>query len=232
MPPSPLPPRTRWMLLAGLLAVFAATVVVAGRPGEPPPVSGVERLGPEPGEPVPHYLRRAQLSLPPAGSGPVWALVQLDDYLEPAAAAALVTGAPGRPVRLSRVVLRVALPAVQTALISRDLPGQHPAAELAAAVRAAARDRSRDSSQAPAGSRSAAVAVAEAARLRGGCACVLALLVRAERDALRAVAARPEVRAVHAAGPGTALQGLAVSPLLPEQRDVVGPVPDDGPVPP
>jgi hypothetical protein len=224
--------RARWVLLAVLLAVFTATVVVAGRDGEEPPSAGVQRLGPEAGEPVPAYLRRAQQSLPPTGVGPVWALIQLDGYLTPAAAAALVTSAPGHPVRLSRVVLRVALPAIQTALISRDLPGQHPAEELAAAVRTAAQDRARESAQAPAGSRSAAVAAAEAARLRDGCTCVLALLAWAEGDALHAVADRPEVRAVHAASPGPALQGLAVSPLLPEQRDVVGPVPDDGPVPP
>lgn len=231
MAPS-LTPRTRWTLLAVLFAVFAVTVVVAGGPGAPPPVPGAERLGPEAGEPVPDYLRRARRSLPPPGTGPVWALVQLDGYLGPAAAAALVAGVPGHPVRLSRVVLRVPLPAVQTALVSRDLPGQHPAGELAAALRSAARDRSRQSAQAPPGSRRAAVAAAEAARFRGGCGCVLALLVRAGGDALRAVAGRAGVRAVQAAAPGTALQGLAVAPLLPEQRDVAGPVPDDGPVPP
>ncbi|MFN2494928.1 MAG: hypothetical protein ABR608_03325 [Pseudonocardiaceae bacterium] len=224
--------RVRGVLLAVLLVVFVATAAVAGRCGEEPSVAGVERLGPDAGEPVPAYLHRASEELPPPGAGPVWALIQPHHYLEPAAAAALATSAPGRPVRLSRVVLRVALPGVQTALISRDLPGQHPAEELAAAIRAAAQDRSRESAQAPAGSRSAAVAAAEASRLRGGCACVLALLVRADTDALRAVADRPEVRAVHAARPGTALQGLGVSPLLPEQRVVAGPVPDDGPVPP
>ena len=223
--------RVRGVLLAVLLVVFVATAAVAGRRGEEPSVAGVERLGPDAGEPVPAYLHRAGDSLPPPGAGPVWALIQPHHYLEPTAAAALATSAPGHPVRLSRVVLRVALPGVQTALISRDLPGQHPAEELAAAIRAAAQDRSRESAQAPAGSRSAAVAAAEASRLRG-CACVLALLVRADTDALRAVADRPEVRAVHVASPGTPLQGLAVSPLLPEQRVVAGPVPDDGPVPP
>ncbi|MGH4027081.1 MAG: hypothetical protein ACRDRV_21125 [Pseudonocardiaceae bacterium] len=224
--------RARWVLLAVLLAVFATTVVVAGRDDEGPPPAGVERLGPEAGEPVRAYLRRASDSLPRPGAGPVWALIQLDGYLAPAAAAALVTTTQAQPVRLSRVVLRVPLPAVQTALISRDLPGRRPAEELAAAVRSAAQDRARESAQAPPGSRPASVAAAEAARLRAGCACVLALLVRAEGDALRAVAGRPEIRAVHAAVPGTSPQGLAVSPLLPEQRDVVGPVSDDGPVPP
>jgi len=75
------------------------------------------------------------------------------------------------------------------------------------------------------------MAAAEAAELRAGCACVLALLVRADRAGLDAVAARPPVRVIHAATPGLPLQAVAVAPLLPEQGDVVGPVPDDGPVP-
>ncbi|MDQ3761580.1 MAG: hypothetical protein M3460_07730, partial [Actinomycetota bacterium] len=82
------------------------------------------------------------------------------------------------------------------------------------------------------GGRTAAVAAAEAAQLRTGCACVAALLILGDSEALRAVAARPGVRSVHAAVPNTPLQGIAISPLLPEQVDTAGPVPDDGPVPP
>lgn len=224
----------RWALLTVLLVVFTATVLVAGHHGEPPPTAGVERLGPESGEAVADYLRRANESLPPPGGGEVWALMQLDGYLDPAAAAALVgpgAGALGDTVRLSGVVLRVPLPGVQTALISRDLPGQHPEQELAAAIRMAGSDRARAGAQALSGSRPAAVATAEAARLRGGCACVLALLARGDGDALRELADQPGVRAVHAASPGSPRHGLAVSPLLPEQRDLVGPVPDHAPVP-
>ena len=105
----------------------------------------------------------------------MWALVQLDDYIEPGPAAELTQG-----VRVSRVVLRVALPGVQTALIARDLPGQRPAAELVTATQAAAQDRARAAGQAPPGSRPAAVAAVESARLSAGCACVLAMLVRAD----------------------------------------------------
>jgi hypothetical protein len=82
----------------------------------------------------------------------------------------------------------------------------------------------------PAGRREA-VAAAEAAQLRSGCACVLALLVLGDGDHLRALSARPGVRAVHAAFPDTPIQDIAISPLLPEQLDIAGPVPDDGPVP-
>jgi len=224
--------RARATLLAVLLVALGLAVVVAGQRGEPPPAGGMERLGPEFGEPVADYLRRAAGSLPPPGDDQadgeqVWALVQLDGYLTPGPAAELIQGA-----RLSQVVLRVALPGVQTALVFREVPGQHPAAELAAAVRAAGLDRDRAAAQAPPGSRQAAVAATEAARLRAGCACVLALLVRADPAVLGALTGRSGVRAVHAADPDIPRQGLSVAPLLPEQRDVVGPILDDGPVPP
>ncbi|MGB9282085.1 MAG: hypothetical protein WCB57_18715 [Pseudonocardiaceae bacterium] len=219
-----MPARARWAVLAVLFVVFGVTVVVAGQRGEPVH-SGVQRLGPEAGEPVAQYLRRAGASLPTGNSGPVWALVQLDRYLTPAPAAELVRG-----VRLSRVIFRVPLPRVQTALITRDLPGQRPVTELSEAMHSAAQDRVAASREVPTG-RPAAVAAAEATQLRSGCACVLALLVYGDGDALRIVAARPGVRAVHAALPDTPLQDLAISPLLPEQLDAAGPVPDDGPVP-
>lgn len=220
-----MPSRARWAVLAVLFVVFGVTVVVAGQGGTLEHV-GTQRLGPEAGESVGGYLRRAGASLPAESSGPVWALVQLDRYLAPEPGAELVQGA-----RLSRVILRVPLPRVQTALITRDLPGQRPVAELAAAFRSAAQDRLAASRAAPDG-RAAAVAAAEAARLRAGCACVLALLVLGDREALRSVVARPGVRSVQAAFPDTPIQDLAVAPLLPEQAERTGPVSDDGPVPP
>ncbi|MGH3125387.1 MAG: hypothetical protein ACRDND_30770, partial [Streptosporangiaceae bacterium] len=132
-------------MLAILVAVFGVTVVVAGQRDEPVH-SGTQRLGPEAGEPVAGYLRRARASLPEGHSGPVWALVQLDGYLTPEPAAQLTRG-----VRLSRVILRVPLPRVQTALITRDLPGQRPVTELAEAMRSAAQDRLAASRAAPDG---------------------------------------------------------------------------------
>jgi hypothetical protein len=222
-----MPRRTHWAVLAVLVAALGVAVVVAGRPGEPLPVTGVQRLGPEAGEPVAHYLRRAGASLPALESESIWALVQLEDYLTPGRAAELAQG-----IRLSRVVLRVPLPRVQTALIIRDLPGQRPVVELTEALRSAAQDRAAVAAQNVPGGRSAAVAAVEATQLRGGCACVLAFLVFGDGEALQAVAIRPGVRAVHAALPDTPTQDLAISPLLPEQVDTAGPVPDDGPVPP
>ena len=61
---------------------------------------------------------------------------------------------------------------------------------------------------------------------------MLALVVRADRAALEALAGRPGVRAVHAAPAGVTERELALSPLLPEQIERADPLPDDGPVPP
>ena len=219
--------RARWVLAALLFVTFGAAVLVAGqRPPGPAPLPGVERLGPEPGEPVAHYAARAAASVPPAGAGPAWALVQFSDHLAARDAAEIT-----RNVRLARVVLRVPLDRVQTALVTRVVPGQYPEAEIAAGLRSAASARSAATAGSPPGSRSGAVAAAEAARLRDGCACVVAALVHGDRAALSSVATQPQVRVVHAAEVGTPPSGLALAPLLPEQREVAGPVPDDGPVP-
>jgi hypothetical protein len=234
-------------VLTALLVAFGAAVVAAGqREPDPPPLPGVERLGPEPGEPIARYLARAAVSLPARGTGPAWALVQLEDHLDAATAAALTQDvatqdvatqdvatrdvALAQDVRISRVVLRVPLPRVQTALLTRPVPGQRPAGEIAAAMRSTAGDRQAVAAPATAG-RAGEVAAAEARRLREGCACVVALLVRGDRAALERLATRSHVRAVHAARVGTPPQGLALAPLLPEQREAAGPVPDDGPVP-
>ena len=63
------------------------------------------------------------------------------------------------------------------------------------------------------------------------CRCVLAVLVVGDRVGLSRLAEQPAVRAVDAAPAGTPTSGVALAPLLPEQTEVAGPVPDDGPVP-
>jgi len=217
-----------WVALCWVAVCLVAVCWVAGCTAAPAerPVPGTELLGPEQGERVADYLARAAASLPAGGEA--WALVQLGEPVGAGTAAELAGG-----VRVSRVVFRVPLPRVQTALVTIAVPGQRPAQELADAQRRAAADRdgAHDRAATAGQRRPAEVAAAEAAALRAGCACVLALLVRGDRAALAAIAAREPVRAVHAATPGLPLPSVAVSPLLPEQRDVVGPVPDDGPVP-
>lgn len=217
------------------LAVWGAVVVVAlaaawyaGTASPPPaagPSAGTVRLGPEPGEDVAAYLARVPAELPAPGARAL-ALVQF--AAEVPAADALAAVAPATPVT---AVYRVAFPRVQTALrFERLEPGVEPARAFANA-----RERARAAAEADAArlpGRAGAVAAAEARALADpACRCVLALLVEGGRAALAAVAARPGVRAVHAAPAGALPVEIALSPLLPGQDRRADPLPDDG-VPP
>ncbi|MHA6795302.1 hypothetical protein ACVGVM_17575 [Pseudonocardia bannensis] len=189
--------------------------------------AGSVRLGPEAGEPVADYLARLPAELPAPGAAAP-ALVQLRAGLAAPDVIALLDDAP-LPVR--SVVFRVPLPRVQTALRFEALA---PGVPLPTALDTA-RQRAGFAAAVDAGrltGRAAAVAAAEEAALAAPCACLVALVVEGDRAALDAIAARPAVRAVHAAPPGTATAELALSPLLPEQTGRADPLPDDGPVPP
>ena len=185
------------------------------------------RLGPESGERVADYLARLPAELPAAGRRGVRAGAVRRRADAGGGARRGRTGRRSRPT----AVLRVPLPRVQTALRFERAGAGHAGlgragqrARPGAAGRGGRRRRAR-----PAGA--AAVAAAEAAALADpACRCVLALLVRADRAGLEALAARPEVRAVHAAPAGVAAAELALAPLLPGQLDRVVPLPDDGPV--
>ena len=143
------------------------------------------------------------------------------------AAAAAVEGGPAA----ATAVFRVPLGRVQTALRFEPLEPGLPAA----AALQAARDRARFAAASDAGrlsGRPGAVAAAEEAALADpACACVLAVVVRADRAELDALAASPDVRAVQAAPPGTTDRELALSPLLPGQVERADPPPDDAPLP-
>jgi hypothetical protein len=222
--------RRRLTLFGVCLVVLLGVAWYAGsRPvstGPPPSVTGSVRLGPDPGATVADYLASLPATLPAPGVV-VPALVQLD---------AAVTG--DRAVAIAgdaatlQVVWRVPVPRVQTALRFETLDAGVP---VAAAVDVA-RQRAQLAAQADAARRTGrpgAVAAAEQAALGAAdCACVVAVVVRADRAGLAAVAARGGVRAVQAAPAGALLTDLAVAPLLPEQTDRVDPLPDDGPVPP
>ena len=129
-------------------------------------------------------------------------------------------------------MFRAPLPRVQTALRFEPVTGT---GDLAAALEVAR-------------GRAAFAASADASRLTGrprdvaaaeqriyddpSCPCIAALVVRADRARLDALAADPAVRAVDAAPTGTEPRDLALAPLLPDQRTAADPLPDDGPVPP
>ena len=220
-----------------LAVVLLATVWAAGRQATPPTDTGTDagtdavRLGPEPGEAVAAYLARAA-TVPP-GPGPRLALVQFDGPTDADAAAAALVPSGASPLE---AVYRVPLPRVQTALRRVPLFGADPAAALRAGETRAAADAAGDVTRVPPG-RAAAVARAEVAALGARCPCVLAVVVRVDPARVPATAGVAGVRAVQVAPATASSARLAVSPLLPEQGEgrpdgpVVGPVPDDGPVP-
>lgn len=233
-------------LLACVVVLLATAWYVGSRfdPPAPRPAAGAVRLGPEPGEAVADYLARLPAELPAPGT-PVLALVQFGAELTPEGAMALLGEASGPggaaavtavpvtavPVTAVSAVFHVPLPRVQTALRFVALD---PGPPLPAAL-GTARERAWFAADADAARRTgrpADVAATEAALLADpACGCVLAVVVRADRAGLEALAARPGVRAVHAAPAGADPVELALSPLLPSQVERADPVPDDGPVP-
>jgi len=248
-------------LLCALLVLLAVAWVAGrqslqGAPDQPASLDAV-RLGPDPGEPVAGYLAGLPARLPPAGAPAVPALVQFGALpsgaagavpggpagaLPDGAAAALPDGAAAARlltgVTSATAVFRVPLPRVQTALRFQPLPPVDAVDPVAAALRrftlaqrAAQRDASAQASRLT--GRPASVAGYEAAALAAEppCRCVLAVLVTGDRAGLTRLAGLPEVRAVDAAPEGTPVTGVALAPLLPEQTEVAGPAPDDGPVP-
>ena len=188
------------------------------------PAAGTVRLGPEAGEEVAAYLARVPATLP-AGGDHAPALVHLSATATPAEAVAAVAGTT--PLT---AVFRVVLPRVQTALRFEDLETGMPPVTALDNGRARAQQAAATDARLP--GRPGGVAAAEAAALeRSDCPCLVALVVDGDRAGLGAVAARPAVRAVEAAPPGTAGRELALAPLLPEQTVRADPLPDDGPVP-
>ena len=216
------------VLLACALVVLLTAWYAGSRfpQSAPVPAPGSVRLGPEAGEEVSAYLARLPGQLPAPGVAAL-ALVQFDAALPVPDAVAAVGGAT--PVT---AVLRVPLPRVQTALRFEPLEAGAPAPAALATAREHARMQAETDAQQRSG-RPADVAAAEARVLADpGAPCVLALVVRADRAGLDAVAAGPAVRAVHAAPTGVTARELALAPLLPEQIERADPPPDDGAVAP
>jgi len=210
------------VVVAVLVALYAA---LRSPPAVPLPSAGSVHLGPEPGQDVSGYLASLQFRRPPPGSSAP-ALVQFDAERTTADALAAVAG-----TTVVSAVFRVELPRVQTALRFEAVePGVPAATALDNARQRAAAAATTDAGRLT--GRPRAVAAVEVARLTGPtCACVLALVVEGDGAALAQVADRSGVRAVDAAPAGTTPRELALSPLLPGQTALAGPLPDDGGVP-
>lgn len=202
----------------------------------PRPTSSVvttDRLGPDNGEPVAEYLTRAADSLDdPAApvDAPRWASVSLSAPTSPEQAYTAASD-----VRISQVLIRVPIDRVQTPVLTVGVVGS--ARSVANSGRVAASGTASAASSAGESpvlseDRQDRIQAVSQRRLLDGCACVVALVVRGTPGELESLSRREGVRAVEALPPDAVSGKFAVSVLLPEHTDIVGPLPDDGPVPP
>ncbi|WP_182357546.1 hypothetical protein [Tomitella gaofuii] len=219
-------PAEVWTAVVIVAVVIAVFLVGKANPIPPPPVT-TDALGPAAGETAAEYTARAAASLQPRGTpdaehGPSealhWALVSFDQGVGAEDAARAVA-----PVRISEVLSHVPVDGAQTPVT----PVQVPATDDPAAMVARAQSRAADvvaqrtglaaagryaagaGNAAGAGSTTAAAVVDG---LRGGCACVMALVVHGTLGDLRAVADRPGVLAVEALPADAVFGRFAVRP--------------------
>ncbi|MFI5925259.1 hypothetical protein ACIA3K_04680 [Micromonospora sp. NPDC051543] len=238
-----------WVAVLSAAAVLGTAVwAVDDAPVSDPTVGEVTRVGVADGDSVPGYLSSAAADLAalgptaPAAVDGTYALVTLDAYVPPQRLATVLGDVP-----VSTVFGRVPLPGRQTEIVR--MPALRVPDDVVAQMeRVAAR---KDGEAADYRARAAAVsgdgvaerelreryvvgadvASAEARAYRAGCACVYAAVVRAAPEALRRVAAHPDVRAVDPAPEVHRLDRTVFTPPLPEQSDVVRPPVDTGPSP-
>lgn len=209
-------------------ALAAAALVLCAVVGvlNPLPSPGVstDRLGPDNGESVDDYAGRAATSVEEAreDSDLHWALVSFVSATSPARAYELSGG-----IRIAQVLLRVPMERVQTQVIAIGVAGTERSVLESEALAA-----SRLQGSTGQWDRQSQIDAASSARLAAGCDCVVGLIVYATGEALSTVGEEAEVRVVEAL-PSDAIAGrFAVRALLPDFVDVVGPLPDDGPIPP
>ena len=201
----------------------------------------VVRVGVNDGASIPAYVdasarELAGLAERPAGAAtPVWALVSLSAYLEPAPVAAAAGGAA--PVR---AYARVPLPRTRTDIARLDvaaLPAdldaamdrtaedkQAEAAEFATLAAKLNGTSSKEKEERTTYETAQQAAAREADQYRKHCACVYALVVRAVPADLLALASRPGVRAVDPAPEIGDLSRAVFLPPFPEQYGTAGPV--------
>ena len=241
--------RARPLLVAALVGIVAVVLTLTWRQDEHHGDlgSGVGggstiRVGVSDGDSVPAYLvaQRSELARLVAQSParPVYALVSFDVYLTPSQVAAATAGDPGAspvyPVATIAAYARVPLPRRQTELVrlpANRMPddivsGMAVVADRKAAQAATYTTRAgQDDASRTLFESIGAVAGQEATAYRAGCACVYALVVRATPVALAALGAGVRVRVVDAAPELTEVASAVFVAPLPEQIDVVRPLP-------
>jgi hypothetical protein len=190
----------------------------------PRPTVSTDTLGPDSGEFVDTYIARAEASLTEFTSGvdPSWALVSFDTSVFPTRLLEVARG-----MRIAQVLVRVPMYRVQTQVITVGVSGSESSvlgAEDAAATTLRGSMGQWD--------RQAQIDAASVPRLAAGCECVVGMVVRSSSAALLSLRGESGVRAVEALPTDATAGKFAVRALLPEYVDVVGPLPDDGPIPP
>ncbi|MDI9896796.1 hypothetical protein QM797_18915 [Rhodococcus sp. IEGM 1381] len=208
-------------LVAAAALVFGGLAVVGNLNPQRQLGVGTDRLGPDSGEQVTDYLARAETSLLTEGAEPRWGSVSFDRELTTEQAYAAANG-----VRISLVLFRVPLDRVQTPILTVGVPGSERSV-----LNSTARAAGQIQESFGVGDRQAQLEAVSQRRLLSGCACVVTLVVRGTAAELSEVAGRDGVRAVEALPPDAVSGKFAVEPLLPEYVDIVGPLPDDGPIP-
>ncbi|TLF81050.1 hypothetical protein FEK34_05185 [Nocardia cyriacigeorgica] len=218
--------RTMRAMFAAVAGVVVVVLIAVGAM-QPPRSEGVstDRLGPEQGESVADYLARARDSLNGTDSAEHWALVSFTEYQTPQRLPELAGG-----LQIGRVLYQVPLPRVQTQLVTVQVPATEEVV-LRSAEDAAWQLLDQLRRTVAVDERTEKITTVSVARLREGCACAVGLIVRGTLDQLRNLAARNGIRAVAALPADAAAGAFAVVPLLPDATGVIGPAPDDGPVP-
>lgn len=238
-----------WWPTAAFAGAVLAGVVVMGAVSTPtPPAPSDDRLGPTVGTVVDDYVAESARSLAAISDDqPRWALVSLTQPVAVSDVGAWFTEGAGASesaagVRLSSVHVRVPLERVATPTLTVDVPAGPQAIALVPGI--AAQRWATAIGLDPTGTNGLATAAVDdaayrraaaayevgVARLSDDSASVIALTVRADADDLRALAADGRVRAVQALEADAVFGRFAVVPPIPGQ-DVVGPPPDDGPIP-
>ncbi|WP_245997900.1 hypothetical protein [Nocardia pseudobrasiliensis] len=210
----------RAAVFAGAALVLVVLIVALGW-AYPPRASVIatDRLGPDANEPIADYLARAKLSLSGTDSDDHWALASFTTGITPDRIPDHTDG-----LRIAQVLHHVPLDRVLTPVLTFPVPAGDQAAIATASSAAATLDHTP-----PLDDRAARIAKVSATRLRSGCPCTIALILRGRLNQLRALSSHNDIRSIEALPADAGI--FAVTPLLPEYTDRAAPGPDDGPIP-
>lgn len=232
--------RVTYVVGAGVVIIFCVSLLLSAlrfEPGRQPGINS-DALGPENGESIEDYVSAAAQTIEGSGEGddgPRWALIALDSSVTAADASRVA-----EPLeRVSRVIVQSPREGLAMPVMWKDVaePVSGPFSQVRdrEEVFDDMLDRLADGTESMVAegmqSRSSRLAALCVEDMREGKPTIIGLVARSELSDLREVAGSDGVRAVEAL-PADAIWGrFAVRPLLPQQEDVVAPLPDYESVP-